>query len=57
MSREIKFRAWITNSSIPFMAVQGELDIETLGVFFPSLLRTRTRKNNAIYRIERPKRK
>ena len=34
MSREIKFRAWITNLSIPFMAVQGEPDIETLGSFF-----------------------
>ena len=34
MSREIKFRAWITNLSIPFMAVQGEQDIETLGSFF-----------------------
>ena len=33
-NREIKFRAWITNLSIPFMAVQGEQDIETLGSFF-----------------------
>ena len=32
-NREIKFRAWITNLSVPFMAVQGTPDLETLFSF------------------------
>lgn len=31
--REIKFRAYVTSLSIPFMAVQGEPDLETLQSF------------------------
>jgi uncharacterized phage protein (TIGR01671 family) len=31
--REIKFRAWVTSQDKPFMAVQGEPDLETLQSF------------------------
>jgi len=31
--REIKFRAWVTDQEEPFMAIQGEPDLETLGSF------------------------
>ena len=34
MNREIKFRAYVTNLGAPFMAIQGEPDLETLGSFF-----------------------
>ena len=34
MCREIKFRAYVTNLGVPFMAIQGEPDLETLGSFF-----------------------
>lgn len=33
-NREIKFRAYVTNLGVPFMAIQGEPDLETLGSFF-----------------------
>ena len=33
MNREIKFRAWIDYLSVPFMAVQGTPDLETLFSF------------------------
>ena len=33
MNREIKYRAWIDYLSVPFMAVQGTSDLETLFSF------------------------
>ena len=32
-SRLLKFRAWITNLGVPFMAIQGTPDLETLSSF------------------------
>ena len=32
-SRLFKFRAWITNLGVPFMAIQGTPDLETLSSF------------------------